>query len=210
MKKSELIFSPYLRHPGFFDDIEKILSFNKDEILSLLQNYLRSKYRSYYFVNIDKFTTALQLSTNDAISIIRIFDYLAFQVVPKYDKKEIISALEELLSEKTNLENYEIIIDKFKISETQEILQVLDLIDDEIGNINPHFRNITYNIQNRLVFKDTMIVKKIPIVTMEFNTSNDSNPKCVLELLDEDIDRLIEGLKSIKSKFKKMSDFLIK
>lgn len=203
MKKSELIFSPYLRHPGFFDDIEKILSFNKDEILSLLQNYLRSKYRSYYFVNIDKFATALQLSTNDAISIIRIFDYFAFQVVPKYDKKEIISALEELLSEKANLENYEIIIDKFMINETQEILQVLDLIDDEIGNINPHFRNITYNIQNRLVFKDTMIVKKIPVVTMEFNTSNDSNTKCVMELLDEDIDRLIEGLKSIKSKLKK-------
>jgi low affinity Fe/Cu permease len=206
MKKSELIFSPYLRHPGFFDDIEKILSFNKDEILSLLQNYLRSKYRSYYFLNIDKFAAAMQLSNNDAISIIRIFDYFAFQVIPKYDKKEITSALEDILPQAENLENYEIIIDKFKLNETREILQVLDLIDDEIGNINPHFRNITYNIQNRLVFKDIMIVKKIPIVTMEFNTTDDSNIKCIMELLEEDIDKLIKGLKNIKNKLSKMSN----
>jgi hypothetical protein len=205
MKKSEQVFSSFIRNSDFLNDLECVLSFDKDKIELFSDIMIRSKYRSYYFYNMSKFIADTKTSQEKSLSILRILDYFAYTIIPKHNKEDILQALDELFESRVDLSNLEFIINKFNENSIREKLKILDLIDDEIGTINPHFKNITFNIQNRFVMKDNEIIYRLPIATVEFNITKENDSKYIMELLGEDIDQLINGLKDIQKKLIKIS-----
>ena len=83
---------------------------------------------------------------------------------------------------------------------------MLRLIDDEIGTLNPHFDNLTYSIQERIVVQNDKIIKKIPLVLLKIDVSDNSDKSVAIELLEDDLDKLIEGLGEVKKTLKLLSE----
>ena len=188
MKKSELIFGKLANSPPFMKDLEFSLNLTQDNLQSILDVYLKSKYRNYYHHNLKKFAKKINLSVDEALKVVHVLDYFAYRIVPEYEIKDIISSLNEIGLKSDNLVNFLQTLKKAK-----KTLEILDLIDDEIGTINPHFHTLTFNIQNRIVLKDNKIIETLPIVLLKINNEN-------IELLNDDLDTLIDGLNEIKKK----------
>ena len=195
MKKSELIFGQLVNRPNFMKDLEFSLNLSQDDLQSILDVYLKSKYRTYYHDNLKKFAKKINLSVDEALKVVHVLDYFAYRIVSEHEIKDILSALDEIgLKKSDKLVNFLQTLKKAK-----KTLEILDLIDDEVGTINPHFHNLTFNIQNRIVLKDNKVIENLPIVLLQINTSqNDSDN--IIELLNDDLDSLIDGLNEIKKK----------
>ena len=195
MKKSELIFGLLVNRSHFMKDLEFSLNLSQDDLQSILDVYLKSKYRTYYHVNLKQFAKKINLSPDEAHKIIHVLDYFAYRIVSEHEIKDILSALDEIgLKKSDKLVNFLQTLKKAK-----KTLEILDLIDDEVGTINPHFHNLTFNIQNRIVLKDNKVIENLPIVLLQINTSqNDSDN--IIELLNDDLDSLIDGLNEIRKK----------
>ena len=147
MKKLELIFGQLTNSLSFMKDLEFSLNLPQDNLQSILDIYLKSKYRAYYHDNLKQFSKKINLSVDEALKVIHVLDYFAYRVVPENEIQDILSALNEIgLKKSDNLVNFLETLKKAK-----KTLEILDLIDDEVGTINPHFRNLTFNIQNRIV-----------------------------------------------------------
>ncbi len=199
MKKSELIFRNLSKEVAFIEDISFMLSIPENKLLDVLDVYLQSQYRAYYHKHLGKFSDKIKLPIDDAHSLILLLDLLAYRIVPKHEVKDVLSALNEMTDKKAEvLRNF---LNKLKEKSTQEILENLDLIDNEIGNLNPHIRDIEFNLQNRVVLKGNTIIKKIPVVTLQLITNNNKD-KNIVELLEDDLDNLIKGLNEVKEKLK--------
>ncbi len=197
MKKAELVFGKYSQNPPFLKDLKSMLSLSKESMENILDVYLSSEYRMYYHRHVDKFSEKTGLETTFAHTLTHLLDLFAYLIVPKDDVDNIIEALKEIeIFDNHNLEIAEPFLSKLKDDETQKILDTLDLIDDEIGGINPRFSNITYNIQNRVVIKNDKIIKRFPVATIHLDTMEDDS--LILEVLEDDIDSIMETLEQIK------------
>ncbi len=178
-------------------DLEFSLNLSQDDLQSILDVYLKSKYRTYYHYhnNLKQFAKKINLSPDEAHKVIHVLDYFAYRIVSEHEIQDILAALDEIgLKKSDKLVNFLQTLKKAK-----KTLEILDLIDDEVGTINPHFHNLTFNIQNRIVLKDNKVIENLPIVLLQINTSqNDSDN--IIELLNDDLDSLIDGLNEIKKK----------
>ena len=202
MKKSELIFGRLSSNPGFLSDLSFFVDLSKEKLDQGLEVFLNSKYRFSCHNDLDSFAENLDLSLEKAHAVTHLIDILAYQLIPKYEIKDIVVAINELTQDKAV--NVEYILNKLKSSEVKEILDIMDLVDDEIGTINPHFKNITYNIQERIVVKDDKIIKKIAIVLLKIDVG-DKEKSIGIEFLGDDLDKLINGLGNIKKKLNLLS-----
>lgn len=198
MKKSEILFGNFATNSAFIRDMNFLADTPQDVLDFALDIFLKSKYRSYYHIYIKKFAKNIKLTTEDAHTFLHLLFYFGYVVVPKYEVPEIILALREIVSDKAD--NLNSFLTKLKDKKTQEIFEILDLVDDEIGDINPHYENVTFNLQNRIVLRENKIIKNLPIITLQFITSEEDGNN-ILELLEDDLDSLIEKLNDLKQKF---------
>lgn len=197
MKKSEEIFSSLAINLGFKKDI-LFLNTLSDKLGHILDIYLDSKYRNYYHYG-NKFAKLIDVEEKDSHRIWHTLDFLCYSIIPDHETNDIIEALNEITGEKLNLKGF---IEKLKDEQTQNILKELDLIDDEIGTINPKYIKLNYNIQERKVLKDNKVIKSFPLVTLQIVTSKEEPDEFVVELLEEDLNRIIEDFNEIKRKLK--------
>ena len=126
-----------------------------------------------------------------------MLDFFSYTIIPQYEINDIVKALNEITEKKFTLKKF---IEKLKNKKTQDILRELDLIDDEIGNINPHYEEIEYSIQERKVLKDNKVLKSFPVIILQIITSSEESNKNVIELLEDDLDHIIDEFNDIKRK----------
>lgn len=197
MEKPELIFGNFADSKSFIRDLHIFLESSQEELELIVDTFLKSKYRYYYHYRLKEFSNIINSSIEDAHKILHLLDLFAYTTVKKYEVDIILSAIEHLTSEKSN--NMADFLNKLKDNEIQERLKTLDLIDDEIGTINPHYRTITFNIQNRIVVKDKEVIANIPIVTLQVNTTGKEKDNAI-ELTYDDLDKLIKELNEVKKR----------
>ena len=195
MEKSQLVFGSLINNDAFKKSIKLLSSLSEGKLLSIQKTYLESKYRTYYHDHLDKFSKTIDLSLPETHALIHTIDFLAYRIVQDYSVQDIISAISELISE--NAEQLNSFLKNFKKKTTQEILENLDLIDDEIGTINPHFDDIRHNIQSRAIIKNGKVIDEIPIIQLQIDTS-ENNESIAIELIEDDLDKLIAKLNGIK------------
>ncbi|MCH8018310.1 hypothetical protein IH785_00525 [candidate division KSB1 bacterium] len=195
MEKSQLVFGSLINNDAFKKSIMLLSSLSEGKLLSIQKTYLESKYRTYYHDHLDKFSKKIDLSLPETHTLIHAIDFLAYHIVQDYSVQDIISAISELISE--NAEQLNSFLKNFKKKTTQEILENLDLIDDEIGTINPHFDDIRYNIQSRAIIKNRKVIDEIPVIQLQIDTS-EKNESIVIEFIEDDLDKLITKLNGIK------------
>lgn len=197
MKKSEEIFNSLAINLGFKKDV-LFLNTLSDKLGHILDIYLDSKYRDYYHYG-NKFAKLIDVDEKDSHRIWHLLDFLCYTIIPDYETKDIVEALNEITEKKLDLNKF---FEKLKDEKTQNILKELDLIDDEIGNINPQYVRLEYNIQERKILKDNRVIKSLPLVTLQIITSKDEPDEFVVELIEEDLDRIIDDFNGIKRKLK--------
>ena len=197
MKKSEKIFGNLVNNPSFQSDILLLNQLLSNKLEQILKIYLKSKYRGYYHNYGDKFATLIDIPIRDSHKLWHLLDFFSYTIIPQYEINDIVKALNEITEKKFTLKKF---IEKLKNKKTQDILRELDLIDDEIGNINPHYEEIEYSIQERKVLKDNKVLKSFPVIILQIITSSEESNKNVIELLEDDLDHIIDEFNDIKRK----------
>ena len=197
MKKSEKIFGNLVNKPSFKSDILLLNQLLSNKLEQILKIYLKSKYRGYYHNYGDKFATLIDIPIRDSHKLWHLLDFFSYTIIPQYEINDIVKALNEITEKKFTLKKF---IEKLKNKKTQDILRELDLIDDEIGNINPHYEEIEYSIQERKVLKDNKVLKSFPVIILQIITSSEESNKNVIELLEDDLDHIIDEFNDIKRK----------
>ena len=197
MKKSEKIFGNLVNNPSFKSDISLLNQLLSNKLEQILKIYLKSKYRGYYHNYGDKFATLIDIPIRDSHKLWHLLDFFSYTIIPQYEINDIVKALNEITEKKFTLKKF---IEKLKNKKTQDILRELDLIDDEIGNINPHYEEIEYSIQERKVLKDNKVLKSFPVIILQIITSSEESNKNVIELLEDDLDHIIDEFNDIKRK----------
>lgn len=197
MKQSEKVFGRLASNPSFKKDI---LFLNKlsNKFDQILKTYLKSQYREFFHYG-DEFAKLIDLPIKDSHRLWHLLDLFGYSIVPNYETDDIIEALNEITEIKLSLKTF---IEKLKDEKSQDLLKELDLINDEIGKINPHYAKLIFNIQERKVFKDNKVIKNFPIITLQIATSSEESDENVFELLEEDVDRIIDEFNDIKRKLK--------
>lgn len=197
MKTAEKVFRNLANNQSFKDDIS-LLNELSGKLKQILDTYLNSKYRNYYHHYGEKFAKLIDLPEKNSHVIWHLLDLFSYNVIPKNELQDIEIALNEIIDNKSKLKGF---LKKLKEKKTQDILEELDLIGDEIGNMNPHYEEIEYTLQDRKVIKDNKILKNFPVVTLKIITSKEEQDDNVIEFLEDDIDKLIDKLNEIKKQF---------
>ena len=81
----------------------------------------------------------------------------------------------------------------------------MDLIDDQIGLINPHMPRINYYLDQRVVFHKEEIINKFSVILFQLKTRHNPEKDLVFELTEYDIDHFINRLTLIKKELEKLS-----
>lgn len=199
MQNQKNIFEQFANVPDFLHGMELLLNLSEESQSKLLGVYISSEYRNYYCVHSEKFAKILDLQIDEAHDIFHVFDFLAYRVLPKNEPEEIVQALISLKFDAEKSARLKTVLIKLCDSGTQNTLKNLDLIDDEIGAINPHLPRITYHIDQRLVLRDDKIIKTFPIVIMQFKTRHQNNNKVIFELTGDEIELLADQISAIKN-----------
>lgn len=194
METAKKVFRNLASDQTFINDI-LLLNKLSDKLNQILDTYLDSKYRDYYHDLAEKFTDLIGLSKKDSHIIWHLLDFFSYRVIPENELQDIEVALNEITDDKSKLSGF---LEKLKDEKTQNKLNELDLIDDEIGNVNPHYKTIEYSLQDRKVIKDNKLLSNFPVVTMRIITSKEELDENVIELLEDDVDKLITKLNNIK------------
>ena len=197
MNISEVMLAPFQDNPFFHRDITYIARLPKDSLENIIKIYLKSKYRRYYFLHIEEFVRVTNLSTMNSRRLLQLIDYFAYSLSPNFETEEIISALQGIY-DKDDKEtgNIQYFLEVLKKEETRKKLDILDKIDDQIGNVNPHFRAMSYNIEKRIIKDGKETIQILPIATLKIENSEDK--ETVVEFLNDDIEKVINIMTTIK------------
>ena len=197
MKTAGKVFRNLVENELFKEDI---LFLNKFNMLNqALDIYLQSEYRNYYHDNDKAFSKKINASIEDAHRLWHLIDFFSYTISPKFDSNTISKAVEELIGIKPKLKKF---LKRLEEKQTQELLDEIDLIGDEIGNVNPRFKEIEYNIQERKVFKDDKVIKSFQVISLKIITNDEESNNNTFEILENDLDYIIEGFNNMKKKLK--------
>ncbi|HKJ69620.1 MAG TPA: hypothetical protein VKA68_16810 [bacterium] len=200
MNDFEKVFGKYANSKVFLNDLEDFLTLTANKKEKLLSAFISSEYRTYYCLHSRNLAELLEVEDEKAHSIYHVFDFIAYKILKDNTVEEIIAAFNSKDYNKKDISSTGIILQKLDSPELEEQLTNLDIIDDEIGAINPHWPLIEFHIDTRAIYKAGRIIKTLPLALIQFKARHDDENKITMELTADDIDLIIDSLTDIKQK----------
>ena len=204
MEIAEKIFGRLIKNDEFLQNLKLFIELPETTQQKLFDAYIASPYRRYFCLNSEKLASILDIDENTAHGVFHIFEFLVYNILPKNNPEEIVEAFRSLKFDDKHLTKTKKILIQLKESGTQRKLTILDLIDDEIGKINPHLPRIDYQIDQRLIIENNEIVDVLPVIIFQLRTRHRSENRIAFELTKEDIENLINKFTSIRKQLDKI------
>jgi len=205
MKSDEKIFGNLIKQSEFLQELKALFNLPKTTQQKLFETYISAPYRLYYCKHSDELAAIINTEDNVAHRLFHIFDFLAYNILSSNEPDEVIESLKPIFGN-VDFEAIKEIFIQLKDQKTRNRLNIIDLIDDQIGLINPHMARIDYHLDQRIVFHKEEVVNKLPVILFQLKTRHEPEKKLVFELTEYDIDPFIRKLNSIKQELEKMKN----
>lgn len=204
MEIAEKILGRLIKHEEFLQSLKSFIELPEATQQKLFETYVSSPYRRYFCLNSEKLASILEIEDDTAHDMFHIFEFLTYNVLTNNNPEEIVEALKSLNLDHKHLIKTKKIFIQLKESEIQRKLKKLDLIDDEIGKINPHLPRINFQIDQRFIIDKGEIVDVLPVIIFQLKSRHQSDDHMAFELTEDEVENMANKFASIKKQLDKI------